>query len=681
MRVRAWRVVRPGLAALAVAACTRNPYVIGTICPPAGSSAGATDPRCGSSPPPGSTLVVGLDTSGAHAQALGVLSLPSGDVPASLRLRGERATATAWPTDAGGSLGRGASAPVPNLDAPFKDGTGAVGLPAAGPGYVAPDDTLGQLGDDDFALEVVLRALPGATLLAKQAGDAGWTLRTLPSGVIELDLADGDATHDAAIATANALTSGAWYHCLFWVSRAAGGRVDCDGSEGTLVTLPPLSSLDAPSVPLAAGGGALVRVAHVALFRVKQGGLGDPSLWLGVSARRFATLTGVYPDFALGAALPLPGLRGSAAYLDLQDAPGAPRRLFLVGPDWARVSCRVDATGAPACGYLSEPRRARGAPADAAAWQPSGVTVTASTTPFPDGEPRFAAIAPSAAMTTHALSISATAGSQNQVFSFFVHRLTAARVGASGGAFGTAVFDLAAGRPLSMPPNVTATIEDWGGDVFRCSYAFAMPGAAGPKTFAVRLIDDAGNETFAGAGTPTLEVGGLQVDDNLVLAGSFLAADPQEADQLTFKADNGNLPTGTSGLVSLSVLLPEGPRVTDQAILNLNRGTMFEQQVQLYVIGQGPGDLGKVKLWRLDNMQTYWAFTGGAPVNDGRLHQVKGTWDASSAQLVIDLGAPTNATSSASGPPIMFDRIDVGFSKASSGWLEGLVSGLRIGAM
>jgi hypothetical protein len=678
MRLRAWRVVPLLLPALVAAACTRNPYVIGTICPPVGSAsadAGAADPRCGSTLPPASgTLVVDLDTSGADP--LGSLALGRLPVPPAFWLRGENATPTAWPADAGGGVLRAGTAPATTgLGAPFTDGTGAVGLPAAAPGYVAADTMFGAVGDADFALEVVLRALPGATVLAKQAGDAGWALRTTAAGALELDLGDGNAAHDAAIATPSTkpLISGAWYHCFFWVSRAAGGRVDCDGSAGALVPLPPLGSIDAP-VALAAGGGAPIRVAHVAMFRIAAGGLGDPSGWLALSARRFATLTGVYPKVALGTALPAAMLRDSAAYVDLTQIAG--RQLYLVGPDWPRLASRRDVAGKLVRGYLSEPRRARGVPADATAWQAAELTLAASATAFPDGEPRFVALAPTANAATHTISIASTAGSANQVFSFFVHRLTASLVHASAGTHGSAEFDLQGGVVRSQPAGIDATIEDWGGGVFRCTYA--ARNLMGPQTYAVRLVDDAGAETFAGAGAAVLEIGGLQVDDGLALAGSLLAADPQPPDHLTFVADDGNLPTGASGRASMSVLVPSGNRVNDQAILNINRDASYANQVQLYLVGQG-NDAGNVKFWRLENGDAHWAFDGAKVVNDGARHQLTATWDTSAAHLVIDVatadGPVTNAT------PLSFNRIDVGFSQASSGALEGLVTGLTIGAM
>jgi hypothetical protein len=61
-----------------------------------------------------------------------------------------------------------------NLEAPFTDDTRAVGLPAGASSYVAIVNTAAALGGDDFAIEVVLRTTPGATLFQKRAA---WTLR------------------------------------------------------------------------------------------------------------------------------------------------------------------------------------------------------------------------------------------------------------------------------------------------------------------------------------------------------------------------------------------------------------------------------------------------------------------------------------------------------------------------
>ena len=89
---------------------------------------------------------------------------------------------------------------------------------------------------------------------------------------------------------------------------------------------------------------------------------------------------------------------------------------------------------------------------------------------------------------------------------------------------------------------------------------------------------------------------------------------------------------------------------------------------------------GHVKFWRLEGGAAHWAFDGAVPVIDGFRHSMQASWTGTSARLVID-GAP--ATMRAQLPDSQFDldRIDVGFSQASSGAIEGLVAGLQIGAM
>ncbi|HTA21473.1 MAG TPA: hypothetical protein VK989_19410 [Polyangia bacterium] len=673
---------RNGLALLVLAqvwaggSCTNNPYVIGEVCPIVDASA---DPRCATSNA-GTTLAVDFGTSGTSQP--GALVLASGEVvEPTWRLFGQGASATGWTADRGGSL-TSTGVAVANDAAPFSDATRAAVL-AATPTYVAGDATTGAVGADDFALEVVLRAAAGTTVLDKRAGATGWALRETTAGVLTLELDDGASP--VVTVSSEALTTNAWYHCLFWVSHGVSARVDCDGSAGTPVTMPALGALDS-ATKIAAGGGTPVEIAEVALFSVKAGHLGDPSTWLGVGGRRFAKLTGTDPKIAGGSATPAPGIRGSEAYLDLQSVGGS-RALFLVGADWPRVACRVDAKGARVCGYLSEPARTRLAPADPRAWVANELTLAEGGPAFPDPLVRFETLVPSATNAAHTLSFTGMLGAARQIFSFFVNASGAAsaRLEASAGGAGTAVFDVVAGTVVTPPTAVgaagsSATIEAWGGGTFRCSYVFTA--AAAPATYALRLVDATGNDTFAGAGAGTIAVAGLQVDVGLAYAGSLLGVSPlgkvQPSDRLTFLAE-GNLPTGASTSVSVSVLLPTGVRLTDQAMVNINNGGTFEDQVQLFV----RGDTGRAGFWGLSTMGTHWTFDAPAtsPVTDGARHTVVGSWNASLARLAIDTTSTTQAQMMAGAPPIPLDQIDVGFSEASSGALEGLVGSLAIGAM
>jgi hypothetical protein len=675
------------LASLALVACSRNPYIVGAICPSGGGGTvpsgcgGAGAGGTGGAVSPNATFAVSFDQSGVSLLSAS-LELPTGPVAPTLRLRGESASQTGWPSEIGGGFGPGVGAALLPFDAPFTDGTAAAAFDAAAPSYVASAVSTAILGGDDLALEVVLRAAAGGVVLAKSAPAGGWTLAADAGGVLGLALDDGTPAHAARVTT-EPLVDGTWYHCLFWVSRAAGARADCDGRAGTSLVVAALGAVDAP-VAASLGGGASTRVALLSLYRVAAGGLGAASTWLDVSRRRFATLAGARPKVAHGTALPSPGLRATPAYVDLQLTATGERLLFAVGPDWPRVACRF-AAGARTCGFLSEPHRTRLVGASARSWQPSELTVADGRGIFVTGENAMAELVPSTTPAPHVLSFSANGGAQHQVLSFFATATKGRYVGAEIGAFGRAVFDLVAGTVVSAPvgPGLRATIEPWGQKIFRCSFAFsfATP-AAVTTTYAVDVLGSADAAPFAGDGVSSwVLVAGLQLDAGLVYAGSLLAADTQEGDELTFVGDDGNLPTTTAASVSFRTFLPSGPRLTDQALVNLNLGGSFMDQIQLFVIGGTIADTGKLKFWGLRGGNTHWSFDHPtAMILDGAPHTVVADWDATSARVAVDGVVFMERTLAANAPPFAFDRIDVGFSGKSSGALEGLIAGLEIGA-
>jgi hypothetical protein len=170
-------------------------------------------------------------------------------------------------------------------------------------------------------------------------------------------------------------------------------------------------------------------------------------------------------------------------------------------------------------------------------------------------------------------------------------------------------------------------------------------------------------------------VAGLQLDVGEAYAGSLLASDSQAADQLSFAGSDGNLPTLGTVVERFRVLLPAGPRLTDQAVLNFSRGGEFDNQVQLYVTG----DTGELKFWGLSDGETHWAFTHPSSPIDGLRHQIEASWGPSFAQLSVDGTSIMNDPLIANSPAFSLDRIDVSFSSNSSGSLEGLVAGIEIG--
>jgi len=560
-----------------------------------------------------------------------------------------------------------------SLEASFTDDTRSVALAIGVSSYVAAANTTAAVGSDDFAIELVLRAAAGATLFDKRVGAVGWIVREGGDGAVVLAVADAAQSVATEIAS-GPLVEGAWHHCLIWVSRDQGGRVDCNGRPGGLVPLSALGDLDGASLVAAGGGTASGRVALLALYRVPRGGLGPAAGWRDIAARRFAALTGA-GAVALGSALPNPDVRDSPAYLDLQRAVGGVRGLFLVGADWPRVACRTDSMNARDCGYLSEPARTRLVPADPGGFTASELSVQLGQAAFADGEVRMAALVPSTANALHALSATSSFDAAHHVFSFFARAGNASRVGVFAGGLATAVYDVASGNVVSAPAGVDASVEAWGDGLFRCAYGFdARPG---PTTYVVELADPSATSpidaSFSGDGaTASVFLAGLQVDVGLRAPGSLLAADAQPADRLAFAADDGNLPARAALSFTMRMIAPATARATDQPILSLNRAGLSEDQVQLLIAGQSghleySGRGGGVMRWLIED-QTVLA--------DGQRHVLAGSWNAASAEVAINGVVAAASTLTRDAAPFVFDQIDVAFSPETSDHLEGLLAGV-----
>ncbi len=663
------------LGALLVASCTSNPYYIGAVCEGCAGAGGGS----------GSALsfAVDLDQSGASLLP-SELGTSSGPLPAALSFRGETATASAWPSEQGVILASAVGVPSLARVAPFTDGTRALGFSGAQPVYTAASADIGVVGADDFALEVVLRATAGATLLDQRSGGAGYALELAASGALVLSLRDARRTFQV---TSEPLVDRAWYHCLFWVSRSAGGRADCNGRAGTVNDLSALGSLQGTG-SLSVGGGApssdaASELAWFALFRAAQSGLGAAETWASIGRQRFAALTGSAPRVARGTALPRTGLRDSPAYLDLQDDGSDVRRLFLVGPDWPRVSCRTDTAGARGCGYLAEAVRTRWLDPEPSGWAASALLVVQGQALFADGVKRMSALLPSVTNVAHSLDWAGSYGGARQVLSFFARAESGSYVGVTVGAHGSVVFDLTNGNVAVNQLGVTATIEPWGNGLFRCSYGFTPE--MGMLGYRLDLLANPRLQPAIGDGTAFIDLAELQLDVGQAYAGSPLAAPSQPAEHLGFIADDGNLPSSPAVSLRMNVLLPAGQRFTDQPLVNLNLAEQFSDQVQLYVTG----DTNELRYWGLQGGTTHWAFGHPVSLVDGRLHQIQADWTTDSAILSVDGAAVTKAALLANDPPFALDHIDVGYAAlslpgkpataASGGSIEGLLGRIEIG--
>jgi hypothetical protein len=660
-RCGSWLVIQACALLFALASCNENPHYIGDVCPnPAVGGAACV------------TFSVGLDKTGVSHLPI-ELVLPGATLPPAERLRGETAKDTVWTADAGGELGRSAGTPTPGLEAPFNDNTLSAGLASGASSYLAVASTTGAVGSDDFAIELVLRAAAGATLFDRRTGTVGWRLVGGADGRVILEIADAAQATATQIASGS-LVEGAWYHCMVWVSRAEGGRVDCNGRVGELVPLSAFGDLDGGASLAAGGGVASGRVALLAIYRAARGGLGSAGTWLAVGAQRFATLTGTAAA-AQGSGVPSANLRDSPAYLDMQRSVGGTRRLFLVGEDWPRVACRTDTVKAYDCGYLSEPVRKRNVPSDPMGFGPSEVVMVPRAAPFADGEVSMTALVPSPASALHTISATSSFDAAHHVFSFFARAGKASRVGVSAGALATAVYDVAAGQVVSTPAGVDAKIEAWGDGLFRCAYGF--DGSPGATTYVVQLADPTAaapiDTPFSGDGaSAAVFIAGLQADFGLRAPGSLLAADTQAEDHLMFPAGEGNLPARATISFALRVIAPPATRPTDQPILSLNQAGLAEEEVRLFVAGQS----GHLNYGGRDQGVTRWLIEHQTPLADGQRRSLEGSWSPMSAEVAVNGIVASTPTLTRNAAPFVFDQIDVAFGPGTSDHLEGLLAGL-----
>jgi hypothetical protein len=276
-------------------------------------------------------------------------------------------------------------------------------------------------------------------------------------------------------------------------------------------------------------------------------------------------------------------------------------------------------------------------------------------------------------MASHAVVRRGNFSGNRQALSFFAHAGAGHLIGAAVGALGTAVFDLATGQVVATPANVVATIEDWGNGIFRCAYS--VPKAGGTLDYRVMLLNDAAAEMFAGDGaTIGAHLAGIQLDIEQGYPRSLLPASSQAADRLTFVGNDGNLPAGGVVSLQLRVLLPPGRRQNDQAIVNINKGGAYGEQIQLFVIA----DDGTFHYWALAAGMTPWSIGHPSTAVDGLRHSLAAEWGGTAARFWVD-GVLVNRNTSNLTPALFtMDRIDVAFSLHSSTFLQGLVAGLQV---
>lgn len=608
--------------------CPQNPYVIGEVFPgPEVRADGGTTPDSGLN----DAGVVRSEAFVAPLSISGVSQWPRRldpwGLPAELVYRGEGAGAAAWPAELGPPLMRSSGAGVDlGAEAPFTDGTRAVHFSSAGPHYSAQQAEVAAFGDDSVVLELIFRG-KGSQVVLQKSGAYRVELVNAEEALLIASFEDGVRTIEVR---SPPLGQDAWHACwLFWDRAGGSAELHCNGKAGPSTDLSgfgPLNDGAALSVG-DPGAGAALSLAYLALYR-SPSALGTPEDRLAVGRRRFFALTGVLPEWARGAPLPLPDIRASVAFLDLARDASGPRHLHRVGPDWPRLSCRPDADGALGCGFLSEGGRRVWLSALAPeGWDPRGVNVRADPRPFLDQEPSWRMLSVDSSSRSHTLEHTQDGAGDRYSYSVFVRAEATAHLGLSIDGLGMARYDLAQQR-VEAPANVTAALEDWGAGTWRCIYVADLGG--GQHNFRVHALSPSGLEIWRGP-ADALSLSGLEVLPNRAYPANSLPGDSQAPDRLSFRATAGNLPEGESAELRFRALHPAAQRRNDGTLLKFDRAGNDDQ---LNVFITAGGDLQSFGI-RAGASRFGFGFDA-LTLADRRWHEVRVRWGQGMVTLTVD---------------------------------------------
>jgi hypothetical protein len=180
------------------------------------------------------------------------------------------------------------------------------------------------------------------------------------------------------------------------------------------------------------------------------------------------------------------------------------------------------------------------------------------------------------------------------------------------------------------------------------------------------LAED-GAEAFPGDGAVAAHLGDVELRFRSYSAPLPTFGAIQRADQLIYPAGNGNLAGGPFFDFRAEIWLPNAPLLADAAIVNASFSDRFDQQINLFV---SPAR-GALQFWGLQGDGAAWQLSHGAPVNDGRVHQVVASAGADGASLSVD-GVRAEGPAEPYDTSVL-DRVQVGASVNSSGPLTGLV--------
>lgn len=641
------------------------------------------------------------------------LSINGITVDPTYRYYGGEALAASWPPNgyptSGGTLviaGAG-DAPTLNNGSPLLGSDDdSVNFPGA-QYYEGPDTTFGHIGTGDFAIELLIEhsgVLGERILSTRSAANVGFEVYNASATVLGFFL--GDSGGFSSDSSTTALTSGAWYHVMFFGNRDENSvnGLECyiNGADGGMdMNISPRTGTLSSGIEMNVGSqrGASLwtgKMAYLALWEQAdwhQAGAAGPTEWAGIAEERFRRLCGLWPTISKGTANPTVVTRATAAHVEKREGASPLRRIYQVGNGWLRCCSRDDSAGENVRGYLSELASTNlfvDSEPSGAGWVGSQCTITADTHEAPNRETIGDTIHEDAtAASDHFIrDLAAFSGvlGTAYVLSAWVRALNRNWVclRLSPGPTASAWFDVTAGTVGTQTNTDSAGIEDWGNGWYRCWIRFTKTGSTANLNPEIFISDADNSNIFTGLDQDSLVVWGIMAESGVDYPSSYIptagATATRNADNLRYRGDDGNLGgvgSDLRGQVRFETLAPNINNTRSPAWLSITDGGASGERI--LVAHDTLDEWIHTYVQTADGVNSDIQSTGD--MFNGARRRVRVKWKVGWLEQHIDDAADPaagNPVTTGTAIPDDLDRIDVAQHESGVDQPGALISRLRI---
>lgn len=624
------------------------------------------------SDPSASVTFKAFSADSALANLTSTLTVNGVSVAPLMRYEGKDATAATWSSVVGPALpiASTGTSPTTATDTPLTSTADKAVRFVGGKVYQSADATSGDLTTEDVLVEALMWvpatvAVSQISAAKRGTSGAGWQLQLSTTVRLAFTISDGVNTGSAA----GQLAAGTWNHIIYCVDRSensttTGAVMLVNGVAVTLTTSmnPSLvtgSLTNAKALSIGSDGDlaqkATTAFAYLAVYKTQDwfaGGATNTSQWAAIAKERAARLFGIFPQTALGTAVPTTMTRSTTAYVDKIDTATNARTLFFLGPNWARLARRRELAGGEyVTGALLEPARTNSLQQSEtlsnAAWTKTALAATTSATQTAPDPTRFATALVADATTGQHSASQASAALSVSPFVISVY----ARAGSTSWLVienstipARAWFDVSTGTVGVVEAGFSeAAAHALGGGWFRCTVRFTASATA--HTIALSPAPGNNAVSFAGDGVSTsLHVWGAQLEqaDNVGTYIPTTTVQTRTVDTLTWTANDGNFPAaGSPFTLSADVLLPAYDVTTAVTPVLVGGTTTALAPNGASLAVAVAGDVLAATVTSASAAQM--AATGTTDVADGEKHTLKLTVATNEGKLFVD-GAQQGAT-------------------------------------